>query len=60
MKRGVFEKEEEKVKALTTSFSAASQIFSTLASDKPLIDVKLCERFEKIWGKRRGIEWIED
>jgi len=26
----------------TRSFSAASQIFSTLASDKPLIPVRLC------------------
>ena len=31
---------------LTTIFSAASQILSTLASDKPLIPVKCWERHE--------------
>ena len=31
---------------LTTIFSAASQILSTLASDKPLIPVECCEKIE--------------
>jgi len=32
----------------TRSFSAASQILSTLASDKPLIPVRLCQMICKI------------
>lgn len=45
-----------KIELLTTSFSAASQILSTFASDNPFIPVKLCEKEEKYRSEAREID----